>query len=157
MRTMSHSWGQSAVRGFLRGWRYCLGGHRRNPANPTEQGLDPLFRVKIFNIPQCGAASGRERGREGREERATVFACVNRLWKLKTSVWRGGGKRRGVIALQFKGTVWDKRDDREGVSCRWWLCDAVVMQCQLHSGGGVPAHHNAVALSLAVAPTRGGR
>lgn len=84
------------------GLTYCLGGHWRNPANPTEQGLDPLFRVKIFNIPQCGATSGRERGREGREERATVFACVNRLWELKTSVWRGGSEGGGLLHYSSK-------------------------------------------------------
>lgn len=131
MRTMSHSWGQSAVRGFLRGWRYCLGGHRRNPANPTEQGLDPLFRVKIFNIPQCGAASGRERGREGREERATVFACVNRLWELNTSVWRGGGEaKEGYCTTVQRNSLRQKR---------WpWGCflSMVVMWC---SGDAVSA------------------
>lgn len=155
MRTMSHSWVLSVASSGGGGTvSVATGGIlliQQNKALILSSGS----KYSIF-LSAAPLQEGREEGRAGRRERQSSLVWTDcGSWK---PVFGGaGGKRRGVIALQFKGTVWDKRDDREGVSCRWWLCDAVVMQCQLHSGGGVPAHHNAVALSLAVAPTQGGR
>lgn len=73
-----------------------------NPAHLTEQGLDPLFRVKIkySSVRRCF----RKGERKGREERATAFACVNRLWELETSVRRleGGGLLHFSSKEQFE-------------------------------------------------------